>query len=166
MDKFLCGKSSLSFVFPAIKTCWIDFMNFIDQKLLKFLAVGVVNTIVGAGVMFLLYNVFEVSYWISSACNYIVGGIVSFFLNKFFTFKNNQKSIKQVVLFILTLAVCYFLAYIAAKKIIYFIFSTSPEKIKGNIALICGMCLYTGLNYLGQRLIVFSENNVKSEEKL
>ena len=137
MDKFLCGKSLLSFGFPATKTCWIDFMNLIDQKLLKFLAVGVINTIVGAGVMFLLYNVFEVSYWISSACNYIVGGTVSFFLNKFFTFKNNQKSLKQVVLFILTLAVCYFIAYIAAKKIIYFTFSTSPEKIKGNIANIC-----------------------------
>lgn len=141
-------------------------MNLIDQKLFKFLAVGIVNTILGAGVMFLLYNVFEVSYWISSACNYIVGGIVSFFLNKFFTFKNHQKSLKQIVLFIITLAVCYFVAYIAAKKIIYFIFSTSPEKIKGNIALICGMCIYTGLNYIGQRLIVFSEENEKLEEKI
>jgi putative flippase GtrA len=166
MDKFPCGKSITSFGFSAIKDCWIGFMNLIDQKFLKFLAVGVVNTIVGAGVMFLLYNVFEVSYWISSACNYIVGGTVSFFLNKFFTFKNNQKSLKQVVLFILTLAVCYFIAYIAAKKIIYFTFSTSPEKIKGNIALVCGMCLYTGLNYLGQRLIVFSEKNEKSEENI
>ncbi len=136
-------------------------MNIIDQKFLKFLAVGVVNTIVGAGVMFLLYNVFEVSYWISSACNYIVGGIVSFFLNKFFTFRNNKKSFKQVVLFIITLAVCYFVAYIAAKKIIYFIFSTLPETIKGNIALISGMCLYTGLNYIGQYLIVFSEKHEK-----
>ncbi|MDY4210358.1 MAG: GtrA family protein [Treponema sp.] len=141
-------------------------MNLIDQKLFKFLAVGIVNTILGAGVMFLLYNVFEVSYWISSACNYIVGGIVSFFLNKSFTFKNHKKSLKQVVLFIITLAVCYFVAYIAAKKIIYFIFSTSPEKIKGNIALICGMCIYTGLNYIGQRLIVFSEENEKLEEKI
>ena len=166
MDKFLCGKSLLSFGFPATKTCWIDFMNLIDQKLLKFLAVGVINTIVGAGVMFLLYNVFEVSYWISSACNYIVGGIVSFFLNKFFTFKNHQKSFKQVILFILTIAACYFVAYIAAKKIIYLAFSTSPEKIKGNIALVCGMCLYTGLNYIGQRLIVFSEKSEKSEEKI
>ena len=141
-------------------------MNLIDQKLFKFLAVGIVNTILGAGVMFLLYNVFEVSYWISSACNYIVGGIVSFFLNKSFTFKNHQKSLKQIVLFIITLAVCYFVAYIAAKKIIYFIFSTSPEKIKGNIALICGMCIYMGLNYIGQRLIVFSEENEKLEEKI
>ena len=141
-------------------------MNLIDQKLLKFLAVGIINTIIGAGIMFLLYNIFEVSYWISSACNYVTGGIVSFFLNKFFTFKNNKRSFTQVVLFILTLAVCYFTAYIFAKKIIYFIFSTSPEKIKGNIALVIGMCLYTGLNYIGQRLIVFPEKNKKSEKNI
>lgn len=141
-------------------------MNLIDQKLLKFLAVGIINTIIGAGIMFLLYNIFEVSYWISSACNYVTGGIVSFFLNKFFTFKNNKRSFTQVVLFILTLVVCYFTAYIFAKKIIYFIFSASPEKIKGNIALVIGMCLYTGLNYIGQRLIVFPEKNKKSEKNI
>ena len=139
-------------------------MNLIDQKFLKFLAVGIVNTIVGAGVMFLLFNVFKVSYWISSVCNYIVGGIVSFFLNKFFTFKNKKKSFKQVVLFIVTLTVCYFIAYIAAKEIVYFIFLNSTEKTKGNIALFLGMCLYTGLNYIGLRFIVFSEKKNKLEE--
>ena len=59
-------------------------MKIIDEKLFKFLLVGVINTIVGAGIMFLLYNFFGFSYWISSVCNYIFGGILSFFLNKFF----------------------------------------------------------------------------------
>ena len=81
--------------------------NFFDKKLLKFLIVGVANTLVGAGLMFLLYNVFGCSYWISSACNYIVGGILSFFLNKFFTFQNKQKSAKQILFFIALLVVCY-----------------------------------------------------------
>ena len=71
-------------------------MKLIDDKLVKFLIVGGVNTAVGAGVMFLLYNLGHCSYWISSACNYIVGGVVSFFLNKYFTFKNTQKSFKQI----------------------------------------------------------------------
>lgn len=59
--------------------------KYLDITTLKFLLVGVVNTIVGTGLMFLLYNVFSVSYWISSAANYIVGSIVSYFLNKYFT---------------------------------------------------------------------------------
>lgn len=129
--------------------------NLIDRTLLKFLMVGVVNTIVGCGLMFVLYDLFGVSYWISSACNYIAGGIVSFFLNKFFTFKNTQKSLSQVILFMLNLAVCYFLAYFVAQKAVYLFLSAASEKFRGNVALLVGMCLYTALNYLGQRLLVF-----------
>ena len=57
----------------------------IDITTIKFLIVGVINTLVGTGVMFVLYNFFSVSYWISSAANYVVGSIVSYFLNKYFT---------------------------------------------------------------------------------
>ena len=51
--------------------------------MLRFLLVGVVNTLVGAGIMFLLYNLAGCSYWLSSAANYIVGGVVSYFLKLF-----------------------------------------------------------------------------------
>lgn len=132
-------------------------MKLIDDKLVKFLIVGGVNTAVGAGVMFLLYNLGHCSYWISSACNYIVGGVVSFFLNKYFTFKNTQKSFKQIGLFVFNLAVCYVVAYIFAKWAIYKIFTVHSENLKDNVALFLGMCFYTGLNYIGQRLVVFKE---------
>lgn len=62
--------------------------KFFDPSMLRFLLVGVVNTLVGAGIMFLLYNLAGCSYWLSSAANYIVGGVVSYFLNKYYTFKN------------------------------------------------------------------------------
>ena len=44
-------------------------MAFFDQKLIRFLLVGTANTIVGAGMMFVLYNALGVSYWLASACN-------------------------------------------------------------------------------------------------
>lgn len=53
--------------------------------------VGVVNTIVGTGVMFIAYNIFSASYWFSSALNYIIGSIVSYFLNRYFTFEYKKK---------------------------------------------------------------------------
>lgn len=37
----------------------------INNTLVKFLAVGVLNTIIGAGTMFLLYNLAHASYWLS-----------------------------------------------------------------------------------------------------
>lgn len=59
----------------------------IDKTVLRFLLVGVVNTLVGCGLMFLLYNLAGWSYRSSSAANYVAGGgVASFFLNKYFTF--------------------------------------------------------------------------------
>ncbi len=130
-----------------------------DKKLLKFLLVGVVNTLIGAGIMFILYNIFDCSYWISSTANYVIGGIVSFILNKYFTFDDHSKSIKQVLIFILTILFCYIIAYVAAKQIVFFILSSYSDKIKDNISMLTGMCLYTGLNYIIQRFLVFKENS-------
>ena len=140
-------------------------MLLLDKQLLKFLLVGIANTLVGCGLMFLLYNYFGISYWISSAFNYITGGILSYFLNKYFTFQNKQKSMKQIIYFIVNLAICYFLAYFVAWKSVYFILSTQSEKFRDNVALLSGMCIYTALNYLGQRLIVFNqkENSPQNE---
>ncbi len=134
-------------------------MILIDKKFFKFLLVGIINTLIGAGVMFFLYNVIHTGYWFSSACNYIAGGIVSFFLNKYFTFSNHEKSIKQVIIFILNLVICYVIAYLIAKRAIYSILSAQTETIRGNVAMVCGMVLYTILNYIGQRLIVFAEKD-------
>lgn len=132
-------------------------MLLIDEKLLRFFAVRVANTLVGAGLMFVLYNYFGASYWISSLCSYAVGGVLSFFLNKFFTFRNSEKSGRQVLLFTLNLAVCYVVAYFCAKRAVYALLFFASEKQRVNAALFAGMCLYTALNYGGQRLIVFRE---------
>ena len=51
--------------------------NILDITFWKFVLVGIVNTLVGTAVMFAAYNVLHLSYWISSASNYVVGSIVS-----------------------------------------------------------------------------------------
>ena len=55
-------------------------MAIVDIKTIKFLIVGVVNTLFGTAIMFGLYNLAGCSYWISSAANYFFGSILSFFL--------------------------------------------------------------------------------------
>lgn len=139
-------------------------MKFFDSTVPKFLLVGVINTLVGSAVMFIFYNACGFSYWISSACNYIAGGICSYFLNKFFTFKNSSRSFVQIVIFILNLAVCYFIAYFLAEKAVHMILSSQSVKIRDNVAMICGMGLYTVLNYFGQRFIVFKDKKNKGGE--
>ena len=126
-----------------------------DPTMFKFLLVGVFNTLVGCGTMFLLYNLAGCSYWLSSAANYIVGGVVSFFLNKYFTFQNRERSWKQVGKFVVTVAVCYLLAYGVAKPLTIYVLAGQAVNIQENAAMLAGMCLYTGLNYLGQRFFAF-----------
>lgn len=140
-------------------------MKIIDEKLFKFLLVGVINTIVGAGIMFLLYNFFGFSYWISSIFNYIAGGICSYLLNKFYTFQNKEKSFIQILEFISLLVISYLIAYIGAKFLIYKLLSQYSTKIRDNIAMLTGEVLYTIVNYLGQRLVVFKIKTISKNSK-
>ena len=117
-----------------------------DIMTLKFILVGIVNTLVGTGVMFLLYNVFHTGYWIASASNYIVGSVVSYFLNKYFTFQNKEKSVRMVILFILNISICYLLAYGLAKPCAMALLSGVSQGIQENVAMLIGMGLFIILN--------------------
>jgi len=129
--------------------------NLFDKKLLKFLSVGIINTIVGSLIMFSLYNAANFSYWLSSACNYIFTSILSFILNKYFTFGVKHWSIFMVISFILTIFTSYIIAYSISKPVMTFLLRNNSLEFQENVALFTGMCIFTGLNYLGQRLIVF-----------
>jgi putative flippase GtrA len=133
-------------------------LSIIDEKLFKFIIVGIINTVVGMSIMFGLYNLAHCSYWISSATNYILTSILSFFLNKYFTFQNQERSISQVIRFIVNILVCYLLAYGIAKPVVLWALSGYGEQIQNNIAMFVGMCLFTGFNYIGQRFFAFKEN--------
>ena len=126
-----------------------------DEKLLKFILVGVVNTLVGMAIMFGLYNLAHCRYWVSSAANYILTSILSYFLNKYFTFQNRERSVGQVVRFVVNIAVCYGLAYGIAKPLCLQLLANASTTVRDNVSMLVGMCLFTGLNYLGQRLFAF-----------
>jgi putative flippase GtrA len=129
-----------------------------DRRFLKFIFVGVINTLVGAAIMFVSYNIAGLDYWLSSAANYVLTSVLSFFLNKHFTFGVKQRSWKMAAVFVLTIAAAYFLAYGIAKPVMYVLLKNHPQQIRDNAALILGMCVFTGLNYMGQRFIVFGGN--------
>ena len=130
-------------------------MTKVDSSFIRFLVVGVINTLIGTSIMFIAYNVFEYSYWVSSFLNYFIGSIVSFFLNKFYTFRKTEKSLREVILFVINIGICYFIAYFVAHKAIAFMLSAQSDVMIDNVAMIVGMFLFVVLNYIGQRLIVF-----------
>ena len=134
-----------------------------DPTFFRFIVVGVINTLVGYGVMFGLYNLAglhqwgDTGYWISSAANYVVGSIVSFFLNKHFTFRNQEKGAGVVLRFVVNISVCYLLAYGLAKPAVSWALGGMglSEQLQGNLTMLFGSGLFVLLNYFGQRFFAF-----------
>ena len=126
----------------------------LKNKIFRYLIVGGINTLVGTGLMFGLYNLANFSYWPSSGLSYFLASILSFFLNKHFTFKSQGETRKEVLFFALNIAVCYFIAYGLAQPLVKNFIQANP-RLQDNIALAVGMVLYTILKYLGQNFLVF-----------
>lgn len=125
----------------------------------RFIVVGIMNTIIGVVAMFIAYNVFHLGYWISSACDYIIGSIFSYFANKYFTFKAEKKSGKEVIRFVINIVVCYFLAYGVAQPIMNILLGNMQLSVSifEQLSMILGMGIFVVLNYFGQKFFVFKK---------
>lgn len=139
-------------------------LSLFDEKLWKFLLVGVLNTIVGNGLMFLLYNLAGMGYWPATGVSYALASVMSYFLNRYFTFKYKGAGVGVIVRFALNIAVCYLLAYGLAKPAVYHLLSDASQRVRDNVAMLAGMCLFVGFNYLGQRFFAFREEKNKEEQ--
>ena len=142
---------------------WIK--KYVDKTFGKFIIVGIVNTLFGTGVMFFSYNCLHFSYWVSSALNYILGSILSYILNKNFTFQSKASSKKTLLPFAINIAVCYGVAYGVARPLIRLCLSGAGQVVQDNVAMGLGMCIFVVLNYLGQRLFVFGKSAQEQENR-
>lgn len=133
------------------------FFMLFDRKLWKFLLVGVLNTLVGNGLMFLFYNCGWMGYWPATALSYAIASVMSYFLNRYFTFKYQGSGWGVVLRFTLNIALCYGLAYGLAQPLMRWLLSDASETLRDNAAMLTGMCLFVGFNYLGQRFFAFRE---------
>ncbi len=136
--------------------------KYLDKIFIKFVVVGVINTVFGTTIMFIFYNVLHLSYWISSASNYFFASILSYCLNKKFTFGAKDHSAQSALRFAINIAVCYLLAYSVAKPIVRSMLAGMTVTIQENVAMLAGMCIFTMLNYIGQRYFVFQIENEKT----
>ena len=126
-------------------------------QIIKFIMVGFGNTIIGMAAIFIFYNLCGFGYWLASGLGFGVGSIWSYFLNKYFTFQNKEKSLKLVVKFIINITVCYAVAYGVAKPLTIKILSGMAPVIQDNVAMLVGMGLFVILNYFGQRFLIFNK---------
>lgn len=153
-----------------------DFLKkFFDIKFWKFLLVGVINTAVGEGVVLLCLHPIGWKNFVwgagaAAVAGTVVGSIVSYFLNKYFTFKNKEKGFKPMLRFTLNIVVCLLIRVIAAtavselcKALSLSMFGMDVNSFAGNMGWAVGACVFVACNYIGQRFFAFKEKE-ESEE--
>lgn len=123
----------------------------LEFSLTRFLLVGVGNTLLSAILMFLLEGL---GYWPSTAIAYAAGSVLSFFLNRSFTFHSGEAIGESAIRFLICTVVCYIVGYGLAQLFVRDIGTLSllwEERLRKMV----GMCLYTLFNYCGQRFFIF-----------
>lgn len=142
-----------------------------DEKMWKFLLVGILNTLVGNGLSFLLLNLIP---WgnldlgntaavnLSSGIATVLASIMSYFLNKNFTFKYQGNGLLAALRFALNIVVCYVIAYSILATLTVRILTGQPDWLIKNGSMVVGMCSFVACNYFGQRFFAFRENNKSS----
>lgn len=148
-------------------------LKIFDKTFLKFIVVGIINTLFGTAIMLSSFYILEqlqwfsynINYWASSALNYLCGSILSYFLNKKYTFEVKETSKESIIRFAINVSVCYFLAYGVAQPLALYLFQGAGERLQGYIALVIGMGLFVLLNYVGQRFWAFKQDEAIEPEK-
>ena len=96
----------------------------------------------------------------------VVGSVLSYFLNKYFTFKNTEKGLKPVIRFAVNIAVCFTLANLIALPLVekfciansLALFGMDVNTFAGNASMLTASCLFVAFNYIGQRFFAFKES--------
>ncbi len=150
----------------------------IPKEFIKYCLVGMINTLAGISTAYICLNILSQSYLVSTTAAYITGIIVSFTLNKVFTFTNKSKKIallffKFVITMLPSYALSYYLGwllsrlfekfnfYIAIEKFAGLTFNISEQKVSDNIAIIISMTIYLILGYAINKYIIFTHKKSK-----
>ncbi len=122
--------------------------NFTKQ-FIKFIVVGILNSLLTYLTFKILTALFLVNDIISIITGYIVGVINSFIFNKIWTFKSKLMSIKEAAFFI----IIFFISLLL--KIIVYKLLKEKFLLQKDIAFFIGMAVYTSINFLLNKYITF-----------
>lgn len=131
------------------------------NQFIRYVLVGVMNTLVTLIVIFMCKSFFGINLWVSNAIGYVAGMVNSFLWNRTWVFHStSRKYHREALKFIVGFLVCYgvqlvvtwaFNGLLSHVQIVFYNFTVSGY----GIATIIGMAVYTMLNFVFNRLITF-----------
>lgn len=126
-----------------------------SNTLVRFMFIGLINTCIGLSLIFLLLNVVGWPYWMSTSIGNGIGAIVSYFLNKNFTFKSKVNDKKGITLFVFVIVGSYIISYRLGYSLITNSLFVNLGLYTEELSVLIAAMIYTVLNYLGQRYVTF-----------
>lgn len=128
----------------------------------RFIAVGVMNTLVTLVVIFVLYEAAGVGEMLSNLVGYVAGLINSFLWNRRWVFRSSGPASAEALRFALGFGLCYGIQALFVwgstrfSPLAGFETEVAGIGIDGYaVATILGMCLYTMVNFMYNRLVTF-----------
>lgn len=132
--------------------------RFLKSSLFKYLLVGIVNTIFGYCIIFALMF-FGVIPETANLIGYICGIILSYFLNKTFTFKSQNSHKKDFWRFAIAMALAYLI------NLAVLVITHRMLGIDKYVSQIISGIFYTASGYIFNRFFAFKNTNRESSEK-
>jgi putative flippase GtrA len=118
------------------------------RQLVRFGASGAANTIVGGCIILLLMAV-GVQYLVANAAGYAAGFVLSYFLNRSWTFEVKSRVGSGAPQFILVVAVAY------AANLSLVLTLVEGAGVNRYAAQVCGIGTYAVLSFLGMKYFAF-----------
>lgn len=139
----------------------------LDKSLLFYTIVGMSNTLLTMGLEFLLNNVFGLPYWWTTAIPFAITSVTSFVFNRRYSFHSKGNFFSDMLKFYILFGACYVLAFLLAKPAAIAIMrsANASEKAITNVSIIVGQCVFTPLNYFGQRFLVYRKEKAVPPER-
>jgi polyisoprenyl-phosphate glycosyltransferase len=121
------------------------------MTLIRYLLVGVVNTLVGLGTIYLAMYFLQMSVASSNAFGYAIGIMVSFALNKKWTFDSQDHVVYSFLRYLLVLLVAY------VTNLATVLYAHSHFELNPYLSQALGIIPYTTIGFLGSRYFAIRE---------
>ncbi|TXK82546.1 GtrA family protein [Paenibacillus sp. N3.4] len=132
--------------------------KWLHSSFARFLLVGLFNTLVGLTASFVFFNLLHLNYWISTFAGNTIGAIVSYTLNRTFTFRSKASVGSSWWKFGIVILSCYGISYGLSYLLAEAAASLWPNVSAGwlhNAAILIGNGLYMIGNYAGHKYFTF-----------
>lgn len=119
-------------------------------QLSRFAMVGVLNTIVGVAVIFILYSGFGYGLMVSNAVGYGIGLVLSYVLNGSWTFGSSSYQLTDIGRYAVLVCVAFVVSFLLIERLM-------SLGLPYWIAQVSGVVAYSVLVFLGMKYAIFTK---------